>query len=366
MILHRYILRQIGGPTAVALLALNLLFLLVELLRIAADAVGLGLSLLDLGWLSVLFLPGLAVLTVPVAVLVGVMLGLGRMAEDGEIMALHGAGVRPLAISAMPLVVGALAALLAMVISLWITPLAGGELRRLVVDLAKRNVAASLSDGRFFEEIPNMVLLPGKADPDGKEWRGFFLYDRRHAPRHTVLVASGGRLLEGGAPDELRLELTHGQAHLLDWRTRDYTLASFQSAALQLELGRLLEGRTRFLSPTDHLSLGDLEETAADREQSPRLRQLCRAAWQRRFSFPLAAVAFALLGVALALGARSGRWSNLWLAVAATAAYYLLMRGGDALVERGALPAPIAAWLPDVLALALALGLLVRRERSAG
>jgi len=348
VILHRYILRQVVVPVLVAALLLNVLFLLVELLRIASVAVGVGLRLADLGWMSLLLLPGLSVFTIPVAVLMGIMLGFGRLAEDGELVALAGAGIGPGRVLKMPALLGAAAALLGMVVSVWFTPAAARTMRGLFVDLTRRNVAASLDSSKFYEELPGLVLLCGPRRGPGA-WQGFFAYDLRDRELPLLLVANQARVGDSSGAD-LELQLQDGQACLLQDEQRRQTIAAFSRGRVRLALDVLVSDRTRFLSPTDHLYLAQLREMAADARQPIRLRKLCQAAWHRRFAFPLAALIFACLAVLMvAPGRGQSRSRSLWLAVALVAGYFLLMRTGDALVEKGILSPSYSAWLPDVL-----------------
>lgn len=361
MILHRYIIRQVSVPVLVAALLLNALFLLVQLLRLVSVAVGVGLRLADLGWMSLLLLPGLSIFTIPVAVLVGIMLGFGRLAEDGELVALAGAGIGPGRMLRMPALLGMAATVLGMVVSVWFTPAAAQTLRGMFLDLTRRNVAASLDARKFYEELPGLVLLSGPRRGPG-DWQGFFAYDLRSRTSPLVLVASRARLGDSSGAD-LDLLLTEGQACLLQDSEQLFTTATFTRGRVRLALDVLVADRTRFLSPTDHLYLNQLRKMAADTRQPVRLRKQCQAAWHRRFAFPLASLLFACLAVLMVAPGRSqGRSRSLWLAMALVTGYFLLMRAGDALVEKGSLSPAFSAWLPDVL-LALA-GLWLWRHRQ--
>ena len=129
----------------------------------------------------------------------------------------------------------------------------------------------------------------------------------------------------------------------------------------------LVADRTRFLPILEQMSLKELSAAAKDPKRTRRARNLSASAWHRRFAFPAASLAFAFLGCVLGLTGRlRGRRRTLVAAVLVVAAYYLLMRLGDAVVDKGWLgPAP-AAWLPDFLVFTAAFWWMVRRERRPG
>jgi len=356
-LLDRYIWRQASWPSLLALIALNLLFLLLQLLRIGGQALGMGIGFAEVAEISLLMLPALAGFTVPTSALIGIMLAFGRLAEDGELAAWLSSGVGPRRLLRAPLALGTVAALLTACFSLWLGPLSGERLRLQALSVARRNITASMRQGRFFEEIPDLVLLPGSPDGNGG-WRGLLVYDRRQAPRHTLLLAEGARLHEANDDYQLQLELTRGQLHLVDWRRQDYTLAHFERGTFRLELGQLLEQRTSFLSATDHLPWWELKRLAEDPTSAPRLRRLAEVTCQRRLVFPVSAPLFCWLGVLLTLSRiRTGRWPNLWLAAGLVAIYYLLMRFSDTLAEKMTSWPGLAPWLPVGALVAMALWL---------
>ncbi len=366
MILHRYILRQILLPAIFSFVSLNLLFMVVQLLKVAELAAGAGLGLFDLLRVSVLFLPSFCVLTIPISVLTGVLLGFGRMASDGELIGLAGAGISARRVAVSPLLLGLIAAGLAVVVANLAVPGSTAALHRAFVDMGKRQVAASLNPGKFYEEIPRMVLYPKEATPEEGVYAGFLAFDRRPDRARHLVVARRARILPRETGNFLMLNFEDGEVHAKG-RRGVYSVARFRRADINIDIEKLVVDHTRFLPVMEQMSLGELRAASEDPTRTRRTRNLSASAWHRRFAFPLASLAFALLGCALGLTGRlRGRRRTLVASVVVVAAYYLLMRLGDAVVDKGWLgPAP-AAWLPDFLVLAMGLWWMVRRERRPG
>ncbi|MBN2493239.1 MAG: LptF/LptG family permease [Deltaproteobacteria bacterium] len=356
--LDRYLARQTLGPVLVALVSVNLLFVVIQLLKMGELAFGAGLGLADLLRVTLLFVPGFAVLTIPVAVLTGVLLGLGRMAEDRELVALAAAGLSPVRLARVPVAIGLVAALMCVCLTVSIAPRAARDLHAAFVDLAKRHVVASLKPGRFFEELPRVVLYPRAAETAGG-FDGFLVHDYRPGkPRHT-LVASRARVIPVAGGNGLQLDLEDGQVHARQ-RGGLYSVASFESARVVLDIDRLVQDRTRLMPPAAGMSLGELAAAAGGPTELCRLR----VAWHKRFAFPVACLVFGLLGAALgASGRLRGRRRTLLAAVVAVAGFYLLTRLGDVAADHGWLPPAGAAWAPDVLTLGLSALLLARARR---
>ncbi len=367
MIVYKYIAREIFWPVLVAFFFLNILFLVVQILKIATLAVGVGLGLMDMLHIVLYSLPSFAVFTIPIAVLTGVLLGLGRMTADGELVALAGAGVSNLGLSAVPAVIGVAASLMAFCFASWVAPAANMALRRTFVDLSKRHIAASLDPGRFFDDIPGVVLFPRRTAGAPGEFDGLMMFDRRPGRARHLLFAARAKVKPGRTGNFLDLNLAGGEVHVLDRRRKLYSLAMFEKASVAIDIDRLVDERTRFISPADSLDLSELAAVAGERSRSPREQAVYSAAWQRRFAFPAAAFFFSLLACALgATGKLRGRRRTLPYSAGVVAAYYLLSRAGDAVAGKAWLHPALVAWLPDIIIFGLACWLLVLRGRRAG
>jgi lipopolysaccharide export LptBFGC system permease protein LptF len=317
--------------------------------------------------LSLLFLPGFCLFTIPVAVLTGVLLGFGRMASDGEVAALAAAGVPPVRVCAAPLAVGLLAASLGGLVAAVVAPAAAEALHQTFVRLTRQHIAASLSPGRFFEEIPRVLLYPHQASPAGDGWDGFLVHDCRTAQRCHVLVARQARVQAREDRNALQLELVDGEIHEDLRPSQGYDLVRFSRAELGLDIDRLVASRAQVVASVERLASGRLSAAMQDPALPPAERVRLSSTWHRRLAFPLAALLFAAWGTALAIHGRLRGWrGTLIIAVASVAGYYLAMRFGDALVRVGWLDTVGAAWLPDVLLLLLACLRLARLSRRPG
>ncbi len=92
-ILQRYTLREIIGPSLLGFLVFTFLLLVRMIFDMMDLLINTEVSPLDVGELVACALPTLFPLTVPMAMLLGVLLGIGRMASDNEIIAIRTSGV---------------------------------------------------------------------------------------------------------------------------------------------------------------------------------------------------------------------------------------------------------------------------------
>ncbi|MFI4982572.1 MAG: LptF/LptG family permease, partial [Nevskiales bacterium] len=106
-------------------------------------------------------MPPVLPLTIPFGVLVGILIGLGRLASDGEITAMRAAGVSSRKVILPVLLFASLGMGLAGLASLRLTPLAIRESTRIVTELAATQISAEIEPRVFVENFPDKILYVG-------------------------------------------------------------------------------------------------------------------------------------------------------------------------------------------------------------
>src|ERR1700740_881010 len=157
-ILDRYIVREVSRHAFLGLIVFTFVFLvprLVQLMEIYVRHVGSDLQILKF---FLCIFPGVFVFTVPIATLIGVLLGLGRMSADSEIIALTSLGIgrRRILFPVGTLALTGAAVTLAM--TTWLGPMALRTFRSLQADLITSQVSFTLQPRVFDERFPNKVL----------------------------------------------------------------------------------------------------------------------------------------------------------------------------------------------------------------
>ena len=93
--IDRYVLRELTGPTVLGFSLYTFILLMNAFFLLAQNAISKNLGWSLIGRLFVLELPNLLVLTIPMSVLLGVLIGIGRLSSDSEWIALQSAGRGP-------------------------------------------------------------------------------------------------------------------------------------------------------------------------------------------------------------------------------------------------------------------------------
>ncbi len=364
--LDRYLAREVLLPFGAGLLFLTQILLATQLLAQGDVLFGAGVSLVDLARVCVYLLPHLLGYVLPVAFLLGAVVGVGRLAEDRELVALSAAGIAPSRLVRVPLLVGAAATAAALVLSLQVEPAGLRAARHRLDELIKRNVTSEVRSGTFFEEIPDVTLYAERVKDGG--WNHVLISDRTDPTAPLLALADAGRL-EPGAGGTLELRLTSGEAHREELSEGEYVTTRFRRGSIDVGVGQTLEERNRLLgspfelTPRQIVGLARQAEAAKNSDEARRWRTFLH----RRIAGPLALLAFALLAVPIAASRRGGRAFGYVATLLAVVAYYAVLRVGEGLSQRGALPYWLGPELANLVFAAAGLAAIaLMNRRGAG
>ena len=365
-LLRRYLAREILLPFAAGVLFLTQILLATQLLSQAQILFGSGVSIVDIGAVIVDLLPHMLGYVMPIAFLLGGVLGVGRLSEDRELVALGAAGISPTYLAPVPLALGVVVAAAGMWLGLVAAPAGLDAARVRLTGVIKRNVTNDVRPGTFYDQIPGFTLYAEKVD--GGRWENVLISDRSDPSAPVLALARRGRLEPVGVGEEMRLLLDAGELHRESVDAGQYVVADFARGDLVLGLGTSLSDRSALVRGGREDVPGFLARIDEARAQGDlaTARRL-EASLHRRIAAPLAVIPFALLALPLGLMRRGGRAFGIGATFIVVVVHYLLLRGGEVMAIRGLLPPPLALQLPTIVLSAIALILFALQiRRGAG
>jgi LPS export ABC transporter permease LptF/LPS export ABC transporter permease LptG len=368
--LDRYLLREILGPLALGLLVYTLILLVQQFFDFAEMIIRRGLPLATVGRLLAYSLPSIIVLTLPMALLLGVLLGIGRMASDSELIALRASGVSLYRLVRPVLLLSVALAALNTWLMIEVLPRGNKALSRLLIEVATQTLGSQFEPRVFYNEFQGKVLYVFDAPPRGGDWEGVFLADAVPAgvPRTDVVIARSGRLELADNGEQVVLRLNDAVQHTFDFARPDrYETRRYEKLRLVLRDRFASEQRERLLARQDPRSLdwGELSRLATDPGQSAEQRALARVNQHKRLSIPAACVVLGLLALPLAFNnRRGGKSSGFALSIGIVVLYHVLITQGEEAARLGKLGPALAMWLPNLVLAALGVLLIYLRNRD--
>jgi len=366
--LSYYVVSEILPPFFLGLMAFTFILLTGRMLKLVELLVTRGVPLSQIGKLFGLILPTFLEMTVPMALLLGILVGLSGLSNDHEILALKASGISPFQILWPIAMVALFVSLLTLLITTLVRPAANLELKKELYNIAKSRVATALKENVFNSDFPNVLIYVEEVIPPGNTSQGVLIVDRRDPTRETVIFGKVALFLSNEETATLSLKLFDGIIHEREKNQSGFSQTRFNVYHFNLDLAETFNLIRKQKRDPSEMSLWQLGETIRSK-QAQGLNPINEIMdLHQRFSFPFAPLVFSLLGVALVLmpaPARQGRFWGLVSCLFWLLLYYALLTTGRALGEREMLPPLLALWLPNILVGLVAVHFFIKALRES-
>ncbi|MBL8548115.1 MAG: LptF/LptG family permease [Hyphomonadaceae bacterium] len=217
-----YVFRQALGPLLAILGALAAIAILTQGLNQLDIIVTNRRAGLAFAWVTVLALPQLISLILPMAVFIAVIYALNRMHSESEIAVLYSAGVSRQRLARPILQLAVLATIVHLTINVLIQPWAFEERRKVFYDL-RTDIASSLIEEGSFTYPAEGLTLYARSRGSGGELRDLLINDGRTQPSITYTARAGAIVTVEGAPaivmrdGQVQRETEEGSVDVLDF-----------------------------------------------------------------------------------------------------------------------------------------------------
>src|SRR6516164_2798914 len=248
-ILDRYIVREVVRHAFLGLIIFTFVLFVPKLVRLMELFVrhsGSGLQIVDL---FLYIIPGILVFTIPMAVLIGVLLGLGRMSMDSEIIALTALGISRKRILFPVGILAVLGAALTLLMTLVLAPRSLRAFRDIEASLLASQISFQVQPRVFDERFPHIVLYINDVAASGTHWHGVFLFETGAETGSRITLSEDAIVIAEPALGKLELHLNSGTTHEFQRESPDqYSVTAFQRSDWPIEFSSLATARQRPLS----------------------------------------------------------------------------------------------------------------------
>ena len=311
------------------------------------------------GEIASALLPNVLILTLPVAVLAGIIIGFSRMGSDSEIIAIRAAGVGTWSLLWPALLIGLLATGATTFLHLKEAPRAARDLRQAALRGALRKLDSPVEPRTFNTEIPGYVIYVRDGDKSQGSWGRVFIYAQQPDGSIRVVTARSGRIDSSNEKAELVLSDAVAMKIPPVSADRNYVVERLDQLRISINTGRaaLLERAGRKDLQTEELDWNDLSIQA--RSSSVDEKREAERTINRRLALSTAPFVFALFGGLLGMRVRrGGRGAGILLSLAVVIVYYLITLLGESLARTNAVSAIFGEWMATGAILFLSLVLL--------
>jgi LPS export ABC transporter permease LptF/LPS export ABC transporter permease LptG len=364
-ILTRYILSEVISHALIGVAVFTFVLFTRDLGQLLELIVRNSAPLPSVAEIFFYTVPETLTVSIPAGVLVGILIGLSRLAADSEITAMRASGIGVWTFLRVISIFVIAAWFLALANDVYFSPKSQAVMARLQSRLKTSQASFEIQPRVFYEGFPHLVLYVQdiRAAQGAAIWKGVFIADISDPSSPRITLAKQGILVSEG-PETLHLHLTDGSTHEMDPAQPDhYQISTFEQNDMPVPLPQSEASKGQEPAPLSQLSTRQLWEKA------PIIKNAGVARWywielHRRFAVPTACLVLALVGIPLGLSSKKGgKSSGFVLAIVLVFAYYSFSLIGVSLARQGKLGPGVGVWLADIVFFFGGAFLLWRAER---
>lgn len=397
--LTRYILKEMVGPTVLGFSFYTFIILMRQLFDFAGMIIKRSLPASTVGNLLLLSLPHIVVLTVPMSLLFGILISIGRLSSDSEIIAMRALGISTRTIYRPVFIFSFIVFLLSLYLMNVVLPRGNTQLNALKAEIYTSSIEKEIKPRVFYEEFADLMLYVNDVDPRTGAWKGVFVADSRSedsdqpAPKspaeamvlaqqqaqkgdnpfaksgQRIIVAQTGTLSIVRKPTkQIWLNLKTAFTHVWDPRKPDRYDVNKNNAQRMRLPDRFSDSSTQAIKSFREMNVRELAEQAQlAKKGDQEAYNEANVEIQKKFAIPFACIVFGVLGLPLGItNRRGGKSSGFSLSIAIIMAYYVMLNNGEHLAVAGKISPIAGMWTPNLILLAVGIYLLIRANRDTG
>jgi LPS export ABC transporter permease LptG/LPS export ABC transporter permease LptF len=346
-ILTRYILGEILSHTLIGGVIFTFILFMKELPKILEMVVHNSSTFTSLVEVVLFMMPNFFMVTIPMAVLVGVLLGYSRLASDSEIIAMRASGLGIGYFVRVGAIVAVGGTLLGLANSLYVAPRANQAILAMDKELASQ-ASYEIQPRVFDEDFHNYVLYVQdvRSGTGAANWRQVFIADVTDPAAPKITTAASATVVSDST-QALLMRLRNGAEHeTVAGQPDQYNVSTFDTTDLPFAASQQNEGHLgRVDTPIYAMSMAELRQHIHTPDGKRFLIEL-----NKRFAYPAACLVLMLVGVPLGVTSRRGGKSSALVAtIGLVVVYYSLSLIGIALARQNWIPAFLAVWMANLL-----------------
>jgi LPS export ABC transporter permease LptG/LPS export ABC transporter permease LptF len=371
--LDRYVIREILPPFFLSVLIFTFILELPPIMQNLERLVAKGVPWHTAGRILLLLAPQALGLTIPMGLLVGVLIALGRLSSDRESVALLACGVSPYRLLRPIMSLAVVSAAVTMWVLIVAIPHSNQEFREITYEIISKKVETDVQPRVFFDEFPNWVLYPrDEADAGQPGWKDLLVAEIRQGNPPKIYMAARGQLVLDRPNRRVTLILSNGTSYTTTGTGETQVYRFLDQTSMNLDPETVFPPLD--LPPgVNEKTIPELRKTIEEKrlavQKDPKLNLSPHPeimAIHSKFSIPVACLVFALLALALGMSvARDGKFGGFVVGIGVIFSYYMIFFVSESAAKGQKIPAEIARWIPNlVMAPAGIIALMLKARRS--
>ncbi len=348
-IIHNYLFREFFSAFFLSTFVLTFVMALGNIIYLVGLIISKGIPVVIVAKLLAYMLPYSIQFMLPIAIMAGLLLSLGRLSSDNEIISIRASGMSTIKIIVPFLILGVLFSFVSVIINDRVTPYAHLQRRAVLKDIGAKNPTAILEPGIFINAFNKYILFVYEIN--GNRFRNIRIYEPQtgNKPPRTI-IAKRGEFITLSDKNILKLKLIDGTADEIDPNDPNkFYKINFHTYFMTLN----------FAENKNKIALGKKSKDMTLKELWAKMGELrdmkinddpVAAEFHKRIALSFSPIVFFLIGVPLGIITRRREKSaNIVIAFSIVGVYFILTLCAEAFSKQGSLAPSSGVWIPNII-----------------
>ncbi len=348
-LLYSYLITEMLAPFFAAFVIMNGVFFLVKLLPFLNFALELGIGLGDFIRLFAYMFPNILLYTIPMAAMLGVILGFSRLSSDSEILAFKASGITLYHMIPPVFLVAICLAALTGYLSIKLIPVSEIAMRQLTYQLLKEKIGRGVKEYQFSEALGGIVIHVDKVSKEDGHWENVWISDMRGVKTPTITMAPSGRMQSDLARMMVTITLNNGTLHRPG--DAEAQIVTFDKYTINIPLQPPTGSAKSVHRGT--LSMEQLIAKTKEYGLASKKGRSMLVEYHERLVLPFGCLIISLLGLPLGLQAGPGKKAiGIPFGLGVFIVYYAIFTMGKMYAKEGqhqATDLALLLWMPNIL-----------------
>ncbi len=279
-IYEKYILSKIAGPMLIITLGITGIAWLSQSLRFVDFIVNKGLSIGTFFYITVLIVPSLLWVVLPVALFISVIYSYNKLANESELIIFKTSGIDNYSLLKPAIMFASLCTIISFAIGAYLLPISYREFKDTQYFIRNNYASILLQEGVFSNPAPNLTVFIKERDYQGI-FHGLLVNDERNPGKKITVMAQEGRIISTVKGPVF--EMINGNHQELNPKTGQLSMLYFDKYNLQLNPFKDTMNGKRWREPPERF----FKELFFSDEQNPELAKKLAAEGHYRITWPL-------------------------------------------------------------------------------
>ncbi len=362
---YLYILKEILPIFFIGVMVFTVILLMDKIFTLIELIVTRGISPFRILMLLFFISPSFLILTIPISVLLGTLLGFGRLSSDSEITAFKASGVSLYQLFFPVSIFSIFACFLTAFLIFYGLPWGNRGFLANLYMIAQSKADVEVKERVFNDVFEGLVVYVDKIPLQGKKMEGIMIYDERDKGKTNTIFAQEGYLISNSKSQEATLKLLNGEIHRYEMKANAYQKVQFDAYDIKLEVAKALITMGKKFQERE-MSIDAIKERISKMKIIGEDTTSQEIELHKRYTIPLTCMIFGLIGVPLGIQPRrSGKSYGFVLSILILLIYYISLTAFEIFAARYTLPAFLAAWAPNFLFGGFGIYLLVKSAKES-